>query len=289
MAEQRHWEVAANSRDIVGEGPVWVAAENAIYWVDILGAAINRMELDGGAVTRWAVPEPIGFIVPRRDHKGFIAGMRSGLFFLETNPLRLEPIGNPDLGRPGNRFNDGKAGPDGYLWACTTHFEGPPSKGGLYRVDGELQWQIVDNDYAVGNGPAVAPDGRTMYFADSPQRTIFRLHVDAGGRRLEKTPFIIIEEEASGVPDGMTLDSEGFLWVAHWDGGRLTRYNPDGDPDMTVELPASRITSMTFAGHDCNLLFATSARLDRDGEPFAGALFKINVDIRGRDTCTFAG
>ena len=288
MTSSPDWRVAARPPDLLGEGPVWVAAESSVYWVDVFGAAVNRLSLIDGLVSRWAMPEMISFIVPRRHRPGFIAGMRSGFYKLRLDPFARDFIGDPEPHLPENRLNDGKVDRAGRLWAGTMPMTGDVPTGTLYRLDPDLSWHDVDHGYQVTNGPAFAADQSVIYHADSPTRIIYRFRLDAAGSLHDRTPFIRFPEEW-GYPDGMTVDLEGHLWVAHWDGARLSRFDPDGILDRTIVLPASRITSCTFAGAALDRMFVTSAREGREDEPLAGALFEIDPRTTGLPTGEFGG
>ena len=270
------WRVAAHTHDRVGEGPVWIAGEGALYWVDVLGPAINRLSLEDGGLQRWPVPEPVGFVVPRRGG-GFIAGLQSGAHGLQTEPFALRPLGGPEHNPPGHRLNDGKVDAQGRLWAGTMPMDGKSPSGTFYRVDPDLVWRAQDRGYRVPNGPAFSPEQDRLYHADSPRRVVYRFDLDDAGRLSGRTPFLHFPE-AWGYPDGMTVDARGGLWVAHWGGGRLSRFDPDGALDRTIALPASQITSCAFAGPQLDRLFVTSARMDQDHEPLAGALFEVEVE-----------
>lgn len=288
MAATAEWTIAAETRDRVGEGPLWIAGEASLYWVDVLGCAINRLCLADGSLRRWPAPEPIGFIVPRRCRPDFIAGLRSGFHALMLDPLAWEQIGDPEPDLPGNRLNDGKVDAAGRLWAGTMPMAGDAPVGALYRMDPDLRWQRMDAGYHVTNGPAFSPAQDHFYHADTPQRIIYRFRLDQAGGLHDKSPFIRFPEDW-GYPDGMTVDAEGFLWVSHWDGGRVSRFDPDGALDRAIALPASRITSCAFGGAALDRLFVTSAREGRDDEPLAGALFELAPGVVGLPPGEFAG
>ncbi len=282
------WSVAAETRDRVGEGPVWLASENALYWVDVLGPAINRILPEDGQLQRWAMPEPISFIVPRRNHCGFIAGFKSGFYTLRLDPFARVAIGDPEPHLPDNRLNDGKADAAGRLWAGSMAMAGDTSDGTLYRLDPNHRWCAIDSGYRVANGPAFSPAQDFFYHADSPRRIVYRFALDSDGVLHDKTTFIKFPDDW-GYPDGMTVDADGFLWIAHWDGARISRFSPDGSLDRSILLPASRITSCVFAGPGLDRLFVTSAREDRDDEPLAGALFEIAPGVAGLPQGSFIG
>jgi len=283
-----YWQVAAHPHDCVGEGPVWIAEEDALYWVDVLGQAINCLSLRGRSLRRWPAPEPIGFLIPRRFAPGFMAGMQSGLHAVTLEPLKFTLLGTPEPHLSGNRFNDAKVDSHGRLWAGTMSTDGKGAAGSLYRLDADHRWHVIERGYSVPNGPAFSVAGSCLYHADSPRQMIFRFEVDEAGVIHDKTPFIRFDD-GWGFPDGMTVDTEEHLWVAHWDGGRVSRFDPQGRLVRAFALPASRITSCTFGGPGLDRLFVTSASWERLNEPLAGALFELESGACGLPPNAFAG
>lgn len=290
MASSDQWQIVAHQRDELGEGPVWVAHEAAIYWVDVLGQAVNRLVLSDHSLTRWSLAEPIGFLVPCRDSGSFIAGLKSGIHRLRLDPLTTELLCAPEPDMPENRMNDGKVDDMGRLWAGTMPMSADRADGSLYRFAIDHSCHRMDGGYHVTNGPAFSPAQDVLYHTDSHARTIYRFAFDVvTGTLGKRETFIQFSADDWGVPDGMTTDSDGFLWVAHWDGGRVSRFDPDGQLDRTIRLPASRITSCAFGGQNLERLFVTSARMDRRDEPLAGALFELATDSCGLLPGQFAG
>ena len=280
------YRLVALMPDVLGEGPLWSASDDAIYWVDVLAPALNRLSLSDGAVRRWEMPEPIGFIVEREDGDGFVVGLKSGLARLQLDPFALSPLSATVPYPPEHRLNDGKVDHAGRLWMGSMQMDAALPTGSLYRVGYDLRIECADDGYYVPNGPAISPASDCLYHADSPRRVIYRFAMGPDGQLSDRKVFLTFPE-AWGVPDGMTVDSEGHLWVAHWDGGRVSRFSPEGRLIRQIELPASRITSLTFAGPALDRVFVTSAALDRDAEPCAGALFEIEAGVRGLPTYGF--
>ncbi len=283
------WPAAA----VLGEGPLWDEDEEALYWVDIEAPAVRRYAPATGATESWPMPERIGCIARRRDRGGFVAGFKSGLAFLDLSGGRIERIGDPEPDLPDNRFNDGKCDGAGRFWAGTMDDGQSYSTGSLYRVDGDRRWHRMDSGYRVTNGPAFSPDGGTLYHTDSAARTIFAFDAAPDGSISNKRTFIAIPPDA-GHPDGMTVDAEGHLWVAHWDGWRLTRFRPDGSIERTIKLPVARVTSCAFGGPALDMLYVTTATTGLDSEararqPLAGGLFEVAAGIRGLPAPRFAG
>jgi sugar lactone lactonase YvrE len=285
MADQ--WRIVARDRcDLLGEGPMWSDRANAVYWVDILGHRVNRMCLSSDQVASSAMPERIGWVIEREKNPGFIAGFASGFAELNLNPLRISPIADPQPGHPANRMNDAKADRAGRIFAGTKAEDGQAS-GALFRLDPDLSFVQVDSGYAIANGPAITPDGALMYHTDSALNRIFRFEIEQDGSLGPRHLFLEFPPEW-GSPDGMTIDGDGGIWVAHWGGGRVSRFWPDGTLDRAILLPASQITSCTFAGHDLDRMFITSAA-DGVDEEFAGQLFEVDPGVKGLPTMRFGG
>ena len=277
----------AGVRAKLGEGPLWSDRDNSLHWVDILGHRLHRLALASGVVTSWEMPEPIGWVIERQEVPGFIAGFASGFAELELDPLRIRMIGNPEPGLSGNRMNDAKADTAGRIWAGTMAADCTGEAGSLYRLDGDHRWTRVDGPYGIPNGPAISADGSTLYHTDSARRTIYQFDVDDDGRLGPREIFVAFKDNL-GSPDGMTMDADGGLWVAHWGGGRVSRFMPDGNLDRSIEVPASQVTSCTFAGANLDRMFVTSAA-DGVDEEYGGALFEVDPGCRGLPTLRFAG
>ena len=273
---------------LLGEGPLWLARENAIYFVDIKGQRLHRVALDDESRTSWETPEPICWLIPRASGEGFIAGFKSGFAELSLAPFTVTPIGAPEPERPTNRLNDAKADAHGRIWAGSMDDEEKRKSGALYRLDPDRTWRRMDDGYGVANGPTFSPRGDVLYHTDSAARLIYQFDLAPDGALSNKRVFVKFEDDW-GYPDGMTTDAEGGVWIAHWDGARVSRFAPDGKLDRAIRLPMSRPTSCVFAGNDLRRMFVTSARLGREGEPLAGALFEIDPGIAGAPAHAFSG
>lgn len=279
--------VARDRVDRLGEGPLWSDREGALYWVDILGCRVNRLDVASGAVTSTQMPERIGWVIERRASPGFIAGFRSGFTELTLDPLAISRIADPEPEAAGNRMNDAKADPSGRIFAGTMPDDDGEGEGALYRLDPDRTVTQVDRGYRIANGPAISADGCTMYHTDSARGTIYRMAIEFDGSLAKRETFLQFPAEW-GSPDGMTIDAEGGLWVAHWGGSRVSRFLPDGALDRDVRLPASQITSVAFAGPDLDRMFVTSAAEGVDEEK-GGALFEVEPGVRGLAPCRYAG
>jgi xylono-1,5-lactonase len=281
--------VSGSVRTQLGEGPLWSPRENAIYWVDILGQQLHRYSLSDANVRSWTMPEKIGWVLERRDHSGFIAGLQSGFVELMLDPFAIRPIHDPEPHHPHNRMNDAKVDHLGRIWAGTMDVAIKRDTGSLYRLDPDLRCTRMDEHYLITNGPAFGARRECMYHTDTGPGIVYRFDLTSAGEIANKRPFIQFAE-GWGKPDGMTVDAEGYLWVAHFGGSRVSRFDPNGTLDRAIALPASQITSCTFAGERLDRMFVTSAAVDRDDEALAGALFEVDPGgIRGIAPHYFAG
>lgn len=284
--------VERSDRDLLGEGPLWSAREGALYWVDILGKRLNRLSLAGadeeqGRVDAWAMPDTLGWVIEREDRPGFVAGLGRRFVALTLDPVTIEVIAAPEDECDGNRFNDAKADGEGRVWAGSMPFTCDRPTGAFYRLDIDGSVTRVDEGYTIANGPAIPPDGGYLLHTDTARDTIYRYEVRDDGTLGERTPFVSFEP-GWGHPDGMTFDAEGGLWVACWGASCVTRFAPDGRLDRRIALPASRITSCTFAGAALDRMFVTSAA-DGVDEPNGGALFEVDPGVRGLPTPRYRG
>ena len=283
------WEIPA----ILGEGPLWVEAENAVYWVDIFSNKVHRYALADGGKTTWTFDFEVTSLSPRRAG-GFIGTIKDGYAYINFDVLSASPIVLPEADQPGNRFNDGKVDNSGRYWAGTMDIEQVGETGSLYRLDPDLSVRQCDSDYIICNGPTFNLDNTVIYHTDSIKRTIYALDMAPNGDLSNKRVFAEFTNDSDGVPDGMTVDSEDCIWVAHFGGARITRYSPAGDILQVVPIPALNITSCTFGGADLDTLYIVSASTAMSDEqlkqyPLAGSLFSYKPGVKGTPTPLFAG
>ena len=184
-------------------------------------------------------------------------------------------IADPDPGLPDNRLNDAKADRWGRIWAGTMPVAADRPSGGLYRLDPDRSVAKVDGGYTVANGPAISPDGCWLYHTDTVPGRVYRFRLDEAGVH-DRELFIQFDDDW-GKPDGMTFDTDGGLWIACWGASRVSRFTPEGRLDRSIDLPASQITNVCFAGDALDRMFVTSAAVDREDEEHAGALFELDA------------
>jgi xylono-1,5-lactonase len=281
------WTVASGThRDRLGEGPVWSARRNALLWVDILGQALEEWRMDTGALQRCPMPERIGWVLEQRTGDTLLAGLRSGVTALSPDLRQHILLVSPEPDRPDNRLNAAAVDPSGRLWFGTKDDTDQNPSGALYRLDPDLHCSRQDDGYLVTKGPAFSLDGQTMWHADSGKSIIYRFNIEAQGNAVNRREFLQFSGDW-GIPDGMTIDAEGSLWVAHWGAGRVSRFTPEGHLERSIMMPASQITNLAFAGHRLDRLFVTSASEGREDEPLAGALFELDPGVQGVESVPF--
>lgn len=278
------YEVAVRAEAELGEGPTWDARSGRLLWIDILGARIHTYDPVSGRRSVRTTPQHVGAVKPRAGG-GLVLNLRDGVGLLDADDsfrwLHHEPV-------PGRRANDAAVAPDGSLWAGTMRYDEAPGGGSLSRVTGDGSVDLVLDDVAVSNGTGWSPDGSLMYYIDSPTRRI-DVFDHADGRVGDRRPFAEIEDGA-GFPDGLTVDAEGCVWVALWDGSAVRRYTPAGELDRVIELPVPRVTACAFAGPDLTDLYITTARVGlKSPLPLSGSLLVVPGAGKGLTQPAFAG
>jgi sugar lactone lactonase YvrE len=278
------YEVAVRAEAELGEGPTWDAAAGRLLWIDILGSRLHTYDPATGRRTLRRTEQHIGAVKPRTGG-GLVLNLRDGVGLLDPDGtfrwLHHEPV-------PGRRANDAAVAPDGALWAGTMRYDEAPGGGTLSRVTGDGTAEVVLGDVAVSNGTGWSPDGRLMYYVDSPTR---RLDVfDHADGRISGRRTLAEIEESAGFPDGLTVDAEGCVWVALWQGSAVRRYTPDGELDRVIELPVPLVTACAFGGDGLTDLYVTTARVGLTEPPaLAGSLFVVPGAGKGLAQPAFAG
>ena len=291
MAEDPNIQCVADVKCVLGEGPIWVERDSALYWVDIKGRRLFRLD-DRHQLTEWQTPLRIGSVAPLRE-TGFIAGTDDGIAIIHPDAALYDLILRPEENRPGNRLNDGKVDRAGRFWAGSMDDSQRQASGALYRVDLDRTIARVDDDYRIANGPAFSPDGRTMYHSDTGRNVTYVFDLADDGTASNRRIWVR-HDPAGGHPDGMTVDGEGCVWIAFWGGWCLRRFSPGGECLRTVRLPVQQPSSCAFGGPDLDRLYVTSAResLTDDQlemQPSAGGLFMLEAGVRGIAERPFAG
>lgn len=274
------WNIAAK----LGEGPVWVTRDRALWFVDIKTHQVHRFDPDNRERRSWKAPEQVGFVFPA-ERGGFVAGLASGLYHFDERTGVFDLIARVEADKPHNRLNDGVVDPQGRLWFGTMDNEEKAKSGAFYCfAGGQVRPAGVDG-IAITNGPAVSPDGRILYFVDTLKGTIEAAAIEGDGSLGARRPFARIDPK-HGHPDGPTVDSEGCVWIALYAGWEARRYSLAGELIDRVRFPVANITKMAFGGGDLRTAFATTARqlLKPDEiakQPKIGDLFEFDAGVAG--------
>lgn len=277
----------------LGEVPLWDVAEQALYWVDIEGCRLHRLTPASGRVEVWDMPERIASFA-LRETGGFVVAFASGLAFLDLDPMRIDWIARPEAHLPGNRFNEGKVDRNGRFWAGTMDNSLASHTAALYRLDPDLTLTTMIGDVGISNCFIWSLANDRFWFADTLDKTVFTFDYDHASGAIGNRRLFVDTSGLGYAPDGGTIDEEGFVWIAMWDGWRLCRFAPDGRLDREVRLPVARPTSCMFGGPDLSTLYVVSAVWDTppDGlkdQPQAGGVFAVDVGVRGVPEPRFAG
>lgn len=279
--------VAASAE--LGEGPVWDADTGTLVWLDLLDRRLHRSSLSDGVTTTVALDRTVG-AVALRPRGRLVAAVPEGFADLDDDGALtvIAPIDEP----PGNRMNDGTCAPDGSFWAGTMAVDSRAGAGTLYRLATDHAVEVVLREVTVSNGLDWTADGETAYFTDTATQRVDRLTVRADGG-IDRVPFVYIDP-ARGVPDGLTVDAEGNVWVALCFGGAVVGYSSSGAEIATVRVPAAVTTSVAFGGDDLDLLLVTTGRATRSpeelrAEPHAGSVFACRTGTTGRPPARYLG
>jgi sugar lactone lactonase YvrE len=287
MFQVEHFLATKNE---LGEGPLWSNKEGALYWVDIEGEKFHRYTVSADKIDTFSVGQPIGCLA-FREKGGLIMALRDGIGYWDWSSQEIELIVNSEDDRQGVRFNDGKVDSQGRFWAGTL---GVDDQNKLYRLDPDLSIQVMETGITISNGIGWSPDDKIMYYTDSPLRVIYAYDFDRDTGSIENRREFVRAPLSEGFPDGLAVDSQGFIWSAQWDGWKVVRYDPDGNIERTIPVPVQRPTSCAFGGPNLDQLFITSARTglsetEQREQILAGDLFFIQLDIEGQPVNEFLG
>lgn len=277
-------DIVLDAHAEVGEGPTWDRFRQLLWWVDIPRGAIHGFDPTNGIEQVHVVDQPVSAVVVR-EQGGLLVAARDGFGLLDAGELRV--VAPVEADRAGNRMNDGKVDPYGRFWAGTMALDMSAGAGTLYRLQRDCRVDAVLSGLTISNGMDWSPDGRTMYFIDSAAGSVTAFCYDQHSGAIRKPRTLIVIPGSDGMPDGMTVDSEGFLWVAVWAGGSVRRFAPDGTLVSEVSVPASQVTSCAFGGPTMHDLYITTASsgltpAQREEQPHAGALFRVRPGVAGR-------
>jgi sugar lactone lactonase YvrE len=287
-------ELILDAQALVGEGPVWDDGSGTLVWVDIMSNAVHRYNPATGQDRAVDVGQPVGAAVLRRDGNGLMLALRDGFGLLDETSGKVQLVAPVEADVLTNRMNDGKCDSGGRFWAGTMAFEVTPGVAALYRLGPDLQVTRMVSGVTLSNGLGWSPDDRQMYYIDSVTQGVDVFDFDPADGSLGERRRLITIPPGDGLPDGMTVDAEGGVWVALHGSGSIRRYMPDGRVDRVVRVPPGMVTCCAFGGPDLTDLYITTMNLglseaDRASQPLAGALFRARPGVRGVPANRFAG
>jgi sugar lactone lactonase YvrE len=285
-------ELVLDAGAVLGECPVWDAGGRTLVWLDLLGQRLHRFDPRSGADTAVALPERVGAVAPR-GRGGWVAATPQGFAALGDDGA-LTTLVEVEADRPGNRMNDGRCDAAGRFWAGTMAEDHTPGAGALYRLDADHTVSRVVEGIGISNGIDWSPDGAAMYLVDSLTRSLSVFDFDAARGEVERRRTLLTVAGGEGVPDGLCVDVEGFIWLALPRSGRVRRHAPDGRVDTEVSLPARLVTSVAFGGDDLRELYMTTGLRGLDAaelaaQPGAGGLFRVRPGAGGHPVHAWAG
>jgi sugar lactone lactonase YvrE len=286
------FECVLDAKASLGECPVWSIADQALCWVDINAPALNRFDPATGANTAWPMPASIGSFALRM-HGGFIAALRDGIWFVDRDGKLERKAAEAPYDPAHHRFNDGRADAQGRFWVGSMNERRDANTATLYRLDANLKLTAVIGDIMISNGLAFSPDGKTLYHADTPTRTVCAYDLDPATAAISNRREFARFDGENDRPDGGAVDSEGCYWSAFYRGGKVVRISPQGKLLAEYPVPALCPTMCAFGGPDLRTVYVTSARQARgDAElarlPQSGGIFAMRVDTPGQVEPKFA-
>ncbi len=271
---------------ILGEGSVWDYKRQILYWIDIEKNLLYEYDPVAETNIPHDVHQLIGTIVPETENTVIVA-LKNGVYRLNLKNDALARIGSPSSLKTEERFNDGKCDPQGRFWVGTMKIVGKTGDSFLYRMNPDGSFTTMLDNVAISNGIIWSPNGKKMYYTDTPTRKVMAFDFDGNTGAISNPVIAVMVNDTLGHPDGMTIDAEGKLWVAMWGGHSVCRFDPENGKLLNrIEVPAKNVTSCAFGGPDLDMLYITTASTGMKDEekqqyPNAGGLFQIKPGVRG--------
>lgn len=276
-------KVFSEQSAVLGEGSFWHPQQNLLYWVDIDNGFLFTMETGSKSTKRFELGQKVGTVVPV-DTGGVLVALKDGIYSYNLNNRKLKLIVSPEKDLTENRFNDGKCDPAGRFWVGSM---GPRYKASLYRISNNGSCERMLDSVSTSNGIVWSADKKTMYYIDTTTGAVRAFDYDNANGNISNERVVIKFPQGIGYPDGMSIDSEGMLWIAHWGGYCVGRWNPNtGKMIAKVEVPAPNVTSCAFGGKNLDILYITTASTGMSAEalkqyPNSGKLFVAAPGVRG--------
>jgi sugar lactone lactonase YvrE len=270
---------------VLGEGAIWNHETNTFWWVDIEGRKLNIYDPVTRTNKAIDVVERVGTVVPAKNG-GAIVALENGIFHLDLESEEKTMICNPLEDLDTIRFNDGKCDPAGRLWVGSMSLKFVKGVASLYIVFPDGSFKEVFGGVTISNGIIWSNDQKTLYYIDTPLKTVRAWDYDMESGNITNERTVITIPEDMGGPDGMTIDAEGKLWIAHWGGNMVGRWDPEnGELIGRVEVPAPNVTSCAFGGPDLDVLYITTAGGNNEkilqDYPLAGSVFRVSPGVKG--------
>jgi len=277
----------------LGEGPVWDPDAGCLYFVDIERGAVHRHDPATATSRSFQIGMMVG-AAALTAAGDLVLAVSDGFARLDLDSGQVRALAAVEADLPDQRMNDGKCDPAGRFWAGTMALDKRPGAGALYRLDPDGRVHRILDGVSISNGLDWSDDGRLMYYVDTPTRSIDVFDFDVASGAIANRRALARVERGDGWPDGLTLDADGYIWVALWAGAAVRRYAPDGTLDRVVAVPTTYPTSCAFGGPDLQDLYVTTAATaltpeERLREPLAGGLFRCRPGVQGRPPHRFKG
>ncbi len=292
MSDVPHWAAALvlDGQAELGEGPHWDAAGGELVWVDIGAGAVHRFDPDTGIDRSFDAGQPVGAAVPRAAG-GFALALRDGFAVVDETGGELRWLAPIEADRPETRMNDGACDAAGRFWAGTMSLAEDEPTGSLYRLSPGGEVATMLTGITISNGIGWSPDQTVMYYVDTPQHLVEAFDFDLARGTISGRRQVVAVEPGAGDPDGLTVDADGCIWVALWDGSAVRRYTPAGELTGIVDVPAARPTSCAFGGPALDVLYITTARTEpgRFARSDGGGIYAVRTGSRGLPSHPFAG
>lgn len=276
------------AQNTLGEGAIWDERIQKWYFIDIEEGYLFSYRPDSSAISQWQMNAKIGTVVPTQTPGGVVVALQNGIYHINFITGKKRFLTHPEADKPSNRYNDGKCDPQGRLWVGSMAQSGKEAAGALYRISPfPLTYRNMLSPVSISNGIVWSPDGKTMYYVDSPTRKILAFDFEGSTGNIKNQRVCVEIPESMGVADGMAIDADGKLWTAQWGGACVARWDPEtGKLIGKVNVPAPHVTSVSFGGKNLDQMLITTARQGLSeaqlGQfPQSGDLFLAQPGVKG--------